>query len=73
MNLSDNDFIEIKSKNEGKKKQIVEVTVNGSQDTLITMIYSAMTGNSVLADIILAASSSYVMKKIEQEQKARLN
>ena len=73
MNLSENDLIEIKSKNEGKKRQIVEVTVNGSQDTLTTMLYSAMTGNSVLADIILAAASSYVMDRIEQEQKARLN
>jgi hypothetical protein len=67
MNLSDN-FIEIKN-----KESFVEVSINGSQHSLTTMLYSAMKGNSVLGEIMLAACSFYVTERIEQEQKARLN
>lgn len=74
MNLSDNDdnFIEIKSK-KNYKEAFIEVSINGSQDSLTSMLYSAMKGNSVLGEIMLAACSFYVMERIEQEQKARLN
>jgi hypothetical protein len=55
------------------EKEFVEVEVSASTQSLITMLYSAMSSNQMLANAIIIATASYTEKIIQDDIKARLN
>ena len=56
-----------------KDKEFVEVEVSASTQSLITMLYSAMNSNQMLANAIIIATASYTESAIQADMKARLN
>jgi hypothetical protein len=61
------------TKNIDKDKEFVEVEVSASTQSLITMLYSAMNSNQMLANAIIIATASYTESSIQADIKARLN
>ena len=55
------------------EKDFVEVEVSASTLSLVTMLYSAMSSNQMLANAIMIATASYTEKAIQDDIKARLN
>ena len=54
-------------------KDRVEVLIRGDEETLTTMLYSAIQNDNVLTKAILNAVQSLSINRIIEEQKARLN
>jgi hypothetical protein len=54
-------------------KDRVEVLIRGDEETLTTMLYSAIQNDNVLTKAILNAVQTLSINRIIEEQKARLN
>lgn len=52
---------------------LLEVEFNCSNQTLASMIYTAMLGSEIFAEIVINAVTNYSSDIIESEEKARLN
>jgi hypothetical protein len=53
--------------------ELIEVEFIGTNKTLTSMLYTAMVGSDILAEIVINAVTSYSSDIIEAEEKARLN
>lgn len=56
---------------DGAKK--IEVIIRGDEETLTTMIYSAIQTDNLLSKAITNAMQSLAINRMIEEQKARLN
>jgi len=52
---------------------LLEVEFKGTNQTLASMIYTAMLGSEIFAEIVINAVTDYSSDIIESEEKARLN
>jgi hypothetical protein len=56
-----------------KEGDFIEVEFIGTNKTLTSMLYTAMSGSEILAEIVINAVTAYSADIIEAEEKARLN
>lgn len=53
--------------------ELIELEFKGTNQTLSSMIYTAMAGSEIFAEIVINAVTNYSSDIIEAEEKARLN
>jgi hypothetical protein len=67
--MEDNDYVKLTLIGE----DAVEVDVLASQDTLTSMIYSAMCNNKFFGESVIMATQQYYLHVIEYDERAKLN